>query len=164
MSSQFQWSTFLLSIQYRLISLTPILSKIFEHPVSVHLGRFMEDRGVLPTTQFANRKGLGTFDAIIWVAHTLQNALEKRHKARIVQIDFSAAFDRVNHQKILYKLCSVRVGDSVLSVLTQFLSNLSQYVVVDCCRSKLVNMVSGVHQGSFLAPSCSYCTLQRFSQ
>ena len=70
-------------------------------------------------------------------------------EAKIVQIDFSAAFDRVNQQGILFKLCSVRVGGSVLSVLTQFLSNRSQYVVVDGCR-KLVNMVSGVPQGSVL--------------
>ena len=40
----------------------------------------------------------------------------------------------------------------VLSVLTQFLSNRSQDVVVDGCRSKLVNVVLGVHQGSFLGP------------
>ena len=36
-----------------------ILSKVFERLVSVRLGRFMEGRGVLPTTQFAYRKGLG---------------------------------------------------------------------------------------------------------
>ena len=67
-----------------------------------------------------------------------------------MQIDFSAAFDRVNHLGILYKLCSVGIGGSVLSVLTQFLSNRSQYVLVDGCRSKLVNVVSGVLQGSVL--------------
>ena len=38
----------------------------------------------------------------------------------------------------------------MLSVLTQFLSNRSQYVLVDGCRSKLVNVVSGVPQGSAL--------------
>ena len=38
----------------------------------------------------------------------------------------------------------------MLSVLTQFLSNRSQYVVVDGCRSTLVNVVSGVPQGSVL--------------
>ena len=37
-------------------------------------------------------------------------------KARIVQIDFNAAFDRVNHQGILYRLSSVGIGGSVLSV------------------------------------------------
>ena len=39
-----------------------------------------------------------------------------------------------------------------MSVLTQFLSNQSQYVLVDGCRSKLVNVVSGVLQGSVLGP------------
>ena len=67
-----------------------------------------------------------------------------------MQIDFSVAFDRVNHLGILYKLCSVGIGGSVLSILTQFLSNRSQQVMVDGCRSKLVNVVSGVPQGSVL--------------
>ena len=87
---------------YRPISLTPILSKVFERLVSVRPGRFMECGGVLPSTQFAYRKGLGTCDAILCVAHTLQSALEIGQEARIVQIDFSAAFDRVNHQGILF--------------------------------------------------------------
>ena len=65
--------------------------------MSVRLGRFMERSGVLPTTKFAYRKGLGTCDALLCVSHTLQGALESVQEARIVQIDFSAAFDRVNH-------------------------------------------------------------------
>ena len=89
-------------------------------------------------------------------AHTLQSALESEQEARIVQIDFSAAFDRVNHRGIIYKLSSVGIGGSVLSVLTQFLSNRSQYVLVDGCRSKLVNIVSGVPQGSVLGPYSVY--------
>ena len=107
--------------------------------------------GGLPTTQFAYRKGLGTCDALLCVSHTLQSALESGQEARTVQIDFSAAFDRVHLLGILYQLCSVGIGGSVLSILTQFLSNRSQHVVVDGCRSKLVN-VSGVLQGSVLGP------------
>ena len=79
-----------------------------------------------------------------YVSHTLQSALESGQEARIVQIDFSAAFDNVNHQGILYRLRSVGIGGSVLSVVTQFLCNRSQYVLVDGCRSKLVSVVSGV--------------------
>ena len=91
--------------------------------MSVRLGRFMERSGVLPTTQFAYWKSLGTCDALQCVSHTLQSALESGQEAQIVQIDCSAAFDRVDHLGILYKLCSVGIGGSVLSILTQFLSN-----------------------------------------
>ena len=76
-----------------------------------------------------------------------------------MQIDFNAAFDRVNHQGILYKRLdesiidsSVCIGGSVLSILTQFLSNRSVHVMVDGCRCKLANVVSGVQQGCVLGP------------
>ena len=108
----------------------------------------MELSGVLPTTQFAYWKVLGTCDELLCVPHTLQSVLESGQKARIKQIDFSAAFDRVNHKGILYKLCSVGIGVSVLSILSQFLSNRSQHVMVEGCRSKLVSVVSGVPLGS----------------
>ena len=112
----------------------------------------MERSGLLPTTQFAYWKGLGTCDALMCVSHTLHSALESGQQARIVQINFSAAFDRVNHLGILNKLCSVGIGGSVMSILTQFLSNRSQQVMVDGCRSKLVNVVSGVPQSRVLGP------------
>ena len=106
---------------YRPISITSILSKVFECLVSVRFGRFMERSGVLPTTQFAYRKGLGVCDAHLCLSHTLRSALDSGQEARIILIDFSAAFATVKHQGILYKLCSVGSGGSVLSILTQFL-------------------------------------------
>ena len=90
--------------------------------MSVRLGRFMEGNGVLLTTQFAYRKGLGTCDALLCMTHTLSSALESGREASVVQIDFSAAFDRVNHHCIVYRLCSVGIGESVWSIFTQFLS------------------------------------------
>ena len=39
-----------------------------------------------------------------------------------------------------------------MSIFTQFLSNRSQHVMVDGCRSKLVTVASGVPQGSVLGP------------
>ena len=69
--------------------------------MSVPLGRFMERSGELPTTHFAYRKSLYTCDSLLCVSHKLHSALESGQDARIVQIDFSAAFDRVNPQGIL---------------------------------------------------------------
>ena len=78
----------------------------------------MEPSGVLPTTQFAYRIGLGTCDALLCVSHTLQSALESGNEARIVQIDFSEAFDRVTYLGIHCKLSSMGFGGSILSILT----------------------------------------------
>ena len=68
------------------------------------------------------------------MAHTFPNTLEMRHEDTLVQIDFSVAFDRVNLQGILS------------------LFGHMQYVVVEGCRRKLSNVVSGVVQGSVLGP------------
>ena len=69
---------------------------------------------MLPTTQFSYQISLGTCDARLCLSQTYQSALESGQEARIVQIYFSAAFDRVNHRQG----CSVGIGGSVLSILT----------------------------------------------
>ena len=61
---------------FRSISITSVLYKVFERLVSVRLGRFTNRNGVLPTTPFAYWKGLGTCDALLCVSHTLQSALK----------------------------------------------------------------------------------------
>ena len=136
-----------------------------ERLVSVHLGRFMVPSGVLPTTQFALRRGLGTCDALSYVSHTLQNASDSRQEARIFdftlhtqETDFIAAHDLVNHQRILYKLYSVNIGGSVLLILPLFLSNRSNHVMVDNFLIKLLNVASGVPQEVFCASYCYFCT------
>ena len=136
---------------YRPILITSVLSMVFERLVEVRLGRFMERSGV-SNHPVCLSKGLSTCDALLFVSHTLQSALESGQEARIVQIDFNTAFDRVSHPGILYKLCSVGIGGSVLSILTQFLPNRSEHVMVDSSRSKLVKVVSGMPQGSVFGP------------
>ena len=89
--------------------------------------------------------GLGTRDTLFCVTCTAK-CIGEWQEARIMQIDFSASFDRIEHKRILYKLCSVGVRHSVLPISTQFLSNWSQHVMVNGCQSKQVNDVPGVPQ------------------
>ena len=126
-----------------------MLSKVFLYLVSVRLGRFIEGSGVRPTTKCVYRKGLCAYDALY--ACSIHCKVHWRVGKRLGSCRMiSAQPDRLNHQGIPYKLCSEGIGGSVLSILTQFLSNLSQHVLVDGRRSKLVNVVSGMPQDSVL--------------
>ena len=69
-------------------------------------------------------------------------------KSYIAQLDFSAAFDRVSHSGLLFKLKSIGVGGSVLSICTEFLSDRRQRVVVDGAASEWIPIISGAPQGS----------------
>ena len=109
------------------------------------------------SNQFAYRKDLGTCDALLQVSHLLQSALDSGQKARIMQIDFSAAFDRVKNQSILYKLCLVGIGGSVEFLSTDHSTIWSMGFEVNwstlCqeCRSEV-----------FLARYCSSCKILCF--
>ena len=96
--------------EYRPISITPILSKVFEKLVASRLELYCEARGLFPSNQFAYRKGLGTCDCLLSMTHQLQCTLDAGRESRMVFIDFSAAFDMVNHRGLLYKLSASGVG------------------------------------------------------
>ena len=70
----------------------------------------------------------------------------------MVGLDFSAAFDRVNHKALAFKLRQLGVGGPFLSILTEFLSNRLQRVVVDGQFNEYRKVISGVRQGSILGP------------
>ena len=106
---------------YRTISITPILSKVYENLVSHKLSSFCEKYGLLPAAQFAYWKDLGCTDAPHTISHHLQKSLEAGMESYIVQLDFSEAFDRVRHSGLLFKLKSIGVGGSVLSNCSEFL-------------------------------------------
>ena len=69
-----------------------------------------------------------------------------------MQIDFSTAFDSVNHHGILYKLSSVGIGVSVLSVLTQFLY-LDTWSGFEAAKTAPWPSRGLHHCGKFLEPS-----------
>ena len=135
---------------YRPISITPILSKVFERLLVKRLSSYLTP--FLPETQFGFRKGLGTSDALLLLVHEMQSALDKNCESRLVSLDFSAAFDTVNHRGLIFKLKSVGIGGKVLSILTEFLTNRQQRVVVDGYFSPYSQVYSGVPQGSVLGP------------
>ena len=81
---------------YRPISITQILSKMFEKLVSHKFSSFCEKYYLLAAGQFSCRKGLGRTGALLTISHHLQKSFSAGMESYIVQLDFSAAFSAVS--------------------------------------------------------------------
>ena len=115
---------------------------------------FWRDLGSCLLTKYSYRKRLGTCDALLDIVCAGQLELDRGGELALVQIDFSAAFDRVNHGGLVFKLREAGIGGLILKVFQNFLSSRTQRVKVDGVFSSNIDVVSGVPQGSVLGP-CS---------
>ena len=118
-----------LPANYRPISLTPIIMKIFERIVRKQIVNFLTQHNIFITTQHGFREGRSCLSALLNVYDDIMSSLfEGSECVDMVYLDFAKAFDKVDHGILLHKLRDAGISGKLGVWLHCFLSNRSQFV------------------------------------
>lgn len=137
---------------YRPVSVISTCCKLLEHAVARYIQEFSADRNVLSPHQHGFRRSMSTVTQLVSNVHEILGVLDVSGQVDMVFLDFSKAFDKVPHGKLLYKLECLGLPSFIVTWIGAYLSNRSQFVEVKNCSSPVLPVTSGVPQGSVLGP------------
>ena len=159
----------------RIISILPILSKVFEKVLYSQIFEYCILNNIIPDTQCGFRKHFSTSVAMVGLTDDIIAAIDKQLNSILVLLDFSKAFDTLNHALLLAKLKFYGFSKSSLDLVKSFFFNRYQKVFSNNHFSDQVQILSGVPQGSILGPlffiiytsdilkSLNYCKVQAYA-
>ena len=137
---------------YRPVSVLPLFSKILERLMYKRLLSFINKNKLLYNYQFGFRKDHSPNLALIYLVDKISNALEEGDFVLGIFLDFSKAFDTVNHDILFEKLEFNGVRGTSLNWFKSYLSNRRQFVEYNGETSNSLEITCGVPQGSILGP------------
>ena len=137
---------------YRPIANLPFISKVFEKLTAIRITNFIDKFNLLDDRQFGFRQGRSTSDAIFTFLEYIYKNLDKKKHVVSIFIDFSKAFDLVDHHILLCKLHHFGFRGIVLKWFKSYLIDRSQYVDFKNNLSEKKSVNCGVPQGSILGP------------
>ena len=139
---------------YRPVSLTSVLCKVLEKLISVRMMDYINENNILSDDLFGFRRGRNCEQMLSKFFHVLSKSLDN-HNCNLIDgvfLDFSSAFDKVDHNLLLRKLHSLGFRGSLLEWIQNFLLIRRQRVIFKGSLSEWCKVTSGVPQGSVLGP------------
>ncbi len=135
----------------RPISLTPVIAKVLESIVLRWFNLDIQNR--IDPNQFGCQSGTSTTDALVEILHKWYEATDTcGNFARVVLLDYSKAFDLINHNTLINKLLEVGVSPCIVRWMASFLMNRTQRVKIEDNMSDEASPNGGIPQGTVSGP------------
>lgn len=135
---------------YRAIASQSVIPKLVENLMSNHIMFHASSKINHFQHGFVPRRSTTTNLASF--CHHALSALENGSQLDVLYVDFSKAFDKVDHLLLLSKLRNLGLADLIIDWLSSFISSWSYRVLVKGKLSKPFFPSSGVPQGTHLGP------------
>lgn len=137
---------------YRGISFMNTMAKIFMGIVNNRLKKWISDYNILKEFQAGFRPGYSTVDNVYNLASIVHCKLSERKKVYAFFVDFSAAFDMVPRQLLIYKLHEIGISTKMVYLIQNIYQNTKSVVWTGDNVSQHFNTYTGVRQGCLLSP------------
>lgn len=139
-------------VDYRPISLNSAVSKVMEKRVRDYLYTFFDRNSIIPYEQFGFLRRKSVEQQLLDSRHIVMKAVNLGDCVDAVYFDFSKAFDRVSHRKLIHKMKCFGFPSWLTRWVEAWLTNRHFRVRVKEKHSQWYSVGSGVPQGSVLGP------------
>ena len=116
---------------YRPVSLLPICSKIFERLIFNEMFGFFIENYLIPQHQSGFKPGDSCINQLLSITQEIYKSFDKGFDVCSVFLDISKAFDKVWHDGIFFKLKQNGIFCNLLNLLSNFLRDRKQRVVLN---------------------------------
>jgi hypothetical protein len=139
---------------YRPISVTSQIGKVLEKHIRNKTVEYLTREKIIPDNQHGFRNGRSCTTMLTKTIESWTAAMDKKSGTHIhaVFLDWSKAFDKVPHERLLSKLEHYGIKGKLHGWFKSFLTGRTQQVVYGGSQSEPTNVLSGVIQGSVLGP------------
>ena len=137
---------------YRPVALTSHIIKIFEKIMRHHIVEYMVEHNLFNINQHGFTSGRSCLSQLLEQFDVILDYIDENANVDVVYLDFSKAFDKVDHTIVLQKMKNLGINGQVYTWMESFLRNRYQSVSVNGVTSDPQRVISGVPQGSVLGP------------